>query len=331
LEVSAILIGEDGVTLLFSGRELLLLDGAGIEAWRKTSGFPISWCRLGEGAVDVFSADGRFVRYSWNGMELEHGSLEREELLFNAGNDNGLLCAGSDDWNIYAWSGRGKGAGAWPQPGRDQRKSRSAQAAIVDAGRMAVTGECLYLKSLAESDDPAMKQAALDAIREIVRAGDLMGRERYLIEILETMAGEAAFSPRYFMDQQINDFPAVRLQAVSLLSVVCGTDTAIFLRDLLMRERDAAVIVAIIESLGTIGSDINGSSIRAIGEATRKRELSQDPGVVLAAVKALEAINGYHGFLPDPSGLEILFSIAHGRYPKEIRKYALEVIGKMGK
>ncbi len=127
----------------------------------------------------------------------------------------------------------------------------------------------------------------------------------------------------------INSFPDVRTEAARLLGLVGSTRSRQALIQVIASEYDSIALSAEIEALGSLASDSDGASSRAIAAALSRAGTSPpDDRVASAALNAFERIGAYEGETDEPAAIAALLAISRGDFPQQIRSRALTVLRK---
>ncbi len=308
------------------------LDADGRLLWRTKlsaglSGEPL----LGTDRITVLASDGTLLTLTEKGAVADRFSLgTRGGTVLTS---DGRLYVGGRDWIIYVVQLSKEAAldrsCAWPEAGHDPAHSGRTSSAPNEVSGFAPGADSydLYLKSLFALGTRQAFTHILDDVSRRVEDRSLGRDVWYAVPILEHIAEAGVIEPVYEDNRVIDNFPDLRARAALLL----GTLGSLYSRDILIRlidrESDNVALASEIQALGLLGSDPDGSAVRAIAAAFRRTTASAPNSRVAAAVvTAYQGISRYEGGLFDRAAAEPLVSIAFGGYPDWIRASAGELL-----
>lgn len=225
----------------------------------------------------------------------------------------------------------GRQPGAWPQEGHDEAHSGRTDAGPPGGNEalLSTIPDYLYLQSLAAVDNRDILLLLLAGIRERIEDHSIGKSTWYVVRLLEQFSGEGLLNPVYRNMRVINNFPDVRTEAARLLGLVGSTRSRQALIQVIGNEYDPIALSAEIEALGSLASDSDGSSSRAVAAALSRAGMSPpDDRIAAAALDALERIDAYEGGTGEPAAVAALFAIYRGDFPQQIRSRALTVLRK---
>lgn len=270
--------------------------------------------------------------------------------------NTGILYLGGRDWIVYAvgepqFPGTSAGGsvssgaprpsstvhagarppGAWPQEGHDEAHSGRTDEGPPGGNEELLNSvpDFLYLRSLAEVDSRDIIMLLLAKIRERIDTHTIGKSTWYVVRLLEQFSGEGLLNPVYRNMRVINNFPDVRAEAALLLGMVGSTSSRHVLIQVIGSEDDVFALSAQIGALGSLASDSDGSSSRAIASAFSRAGMSPpDERIAAATLDALDRIGAYVGGVGEPAAAAALSSIYRGDFSQQIRSRALTVLRK---
>jgi hypothetical protein len=221
--------------------------------------------------------------------------------------------------------------GAWPQEGHDEAHSGRTDEGPPGGNEELLNSvpDFLYLQSLAAVDSRDIIMLLLAKIRERIDTQTIGKSAWYVVRLLEHFTGEGLLNPVYRNMRVINNFPDVRAEAALLLGRVGSTSSRHVLIHVMGNENDTFSLAAQIGALGSLASDSDGSSSRAIAAAFSREGMSPpDERMAAATLDALDRISAYEGGMGEPAAVAALSSIYRGHFSHQIRARALTVLRK---
>jgi outer membrane protein assembly factor BamB len=346
--------------------EVIAVNGSGDIAWRHAFGARIAGVSTGPEQIVVASAAGPVVGLSDTGRQLwktdtrhrlDAAPLLGETSVFEIAADgtilmlgpgraiassfavgtpgsavlshDGTLYVGGRDWIVYAIQPADGGPGAWPQEGHDEGHSGRTEAAPPgdNEALLSMIPDYLYLQSLTAVGNRDTLMLLLLEIRKRIETHTIGKSTWYVVRLLERFSGEGVLNPVYRNKRVINDYPEVRAEAADLLGMIGSTSSRHVLVQGIGTEMDTFALAAEIAALGSLASDSDGSSSRAIaGAVSLAGMFPPDFRVAAAAVDALDRIAAYEGGMEEPAAIAALFAIYRGEFPQQIRARALSVL-----
>ncbi len=221
------------------------------------------------------------------------------------------------------------GPAPWPQPGHDWMHSGRTEEAPPSGNDalLSQNPDYLYLQGIGEGGDRDSLQLVLREIAARVNGGSLGKSRWYVTRMLESITGSGIIVQVRENQRLINDFPDLRAAAAALLGRIGSVASRSTLLRVADAETDTVALAAEIRALGTIASDGDGASARAIAHAfTRTAAFGPDGRVAAAAVDALGRIAVYEGSLRETAAVLALSAITRGPYDETTRQRAVAVL-----
>jgi outer membrane protein assembly factor BamB len=312
---------------------IVALSSTGMLVWRMESGKSFAGgCMLGENAVLALATDGTLIALSRTGSVVGRAPFGTDGGAILAA--DGTIYVGGQDWLLNAWRAPAASyldtADPWPQMGHDSGHS-GRSGAMRHADNLALLEsdpDWLFLESLAEMGTRDAAARLLAEIRARVKAGFPDGSGWYVSRILERIASGGLHNPVYRNMRIVNDWPELRAEAADLLGTIGSLESRMLLISILTSEYDDVAKSSEIAALGSLGSDPDGASSRAIAAVFSKSGAGHPEGrIAAAAVGAIGRLIAYGGGIPDPSASSLLIAVLSGRYPESLRAAAQNFLG----
>jgi hypothetical protein len=334
-----------------TGKEIVAATTAGLvaafatdgkESWRASvPRQPVQLLAAGSDLL-VTAADGTVFRLAGGTVASSYSPGTAGGVVLDAG---GTLILGGRNWVVYALEraelglpavpgpgAAGTGAGgddSWPQQGHDAMHSGRTNEAPPGGNDalLAQNTDYLYLSGISAAGDRDSTLVLLNEIAARIDAGSLGKSRWYVALMLEQVAGEGIIHQVRQNQRLVNDFPDLRADAASLLARVGTVGSRATLLTVVDAETDSVALAAEIRALGSIASDGDGASARAIARAFQRRSVQgADRRLASAVVEALGRISVYEGALGESSAALALLAIARGPYDAGTREAALAVL-----
>gem|GEM_PF-5625981 len=164
----------------------------------------------------------------------------------------------------------------------------------------------------------------LATIEERITSAALFGSLDSVRSVLVTLAQEVYRDPIYSGSAVVNDYPAIRMAAVTLLGKILDSPSRRALATVATRDPDHAVAAAAFTALGAYGFDpesrLAESALRRFSEADTagKRTLSES----VARIAALPGAG--------TTGLELLNALTRAPIPRDLRERAMRLYRATG-
>jgi len=188
------------------------------------------------------------------------------------------------------------------------------------------------IRSLAESGDQDQKAAALRNINDLMKDNALSGDEEEYVRILSYLSGEGVTNIKTEHGAVINDFPAVRRDAVLLLGELGGPAARSALISVMRYDHDPYVLAEAAFALAKTGPDDEGKMISVFYlTLAGKKAVYDNDRVVQAVIRAIETISAATpSILEDPRIVEGLIFAAKPQlgYSRETRNLAEELLNR---
>jgi hypothetical protein len=195
------------------------------------------------------------------------------------------------------------------------------------------SAEIQVIHDLSADSNRDLKVMALDYIGEIIDRGSANDEIRV---ILEGLARDGVHNQVYLNGRVINNFPDLRIRAVSYLTELGTTeakDSLIKILEITRRasniEEDSSVITAAIKGLTKIGLSDNGDTLYSVNAAfLRYNTLKPDNALAQAVINAIDVFTDKG--IRDEANMGILMSIqTNYEYIWPVRNNAATVIAKL--
>ena len=312
--------GESWWVLLWSSDgTVAMVDAAGNERWRgvlsenglRQVHHAHPWDRLvavdGQGRAILSDLDGR-VRF----IQAIPEDMDRSYWVATAGQ----LVVWNEDWRVMVFSLTGPGGAVPPRPAapppavpapRRNRGLTSATRALADA-------------VLAGSS----REERWELLRRLdgqLDSGELFGRVGELGSVYADLAVEAYRSPLRRSQGVANDFPEIRIAAVSSLSRLGDRESRAVLAQVVRRDPVAAVAAAALDGVARFGVE-NGGALAAALERFQLGSNRERETLAPAMVAVLEQT----GIIGADPGLAqaVATELARAAVPIELRRRAVQ-------
>lgn len=214
------------------------------------------------------------------------------------------------------------------------------QAGAKAAGGQDLTIEQLYLsqdvelqilRSQALATDRASKELALQTIRSGVQDGTLTADNPGVLVVLQSLASEGVTQQVRAGQQVTNDFPDIRREAVNILGQMGGEKAKSVLLDVLGTDNEPMVLSEAVYALGRIGlNDSNDVTNHIVWVLNRENaKAAPDNNLAFACCLAVEKLAARGANMNDPEIVNSLLGIASGKYIRDVRLKAIDVIYKL--
>ncbi len=182
----------------------------------------------------------------------------------------------------------------------------------------------LYLEDILRGESSAGRRELLKELERRYQPGRAGSDIAYLRHLLESLGGEAYFSPIRRDSMIRNDFPWARAEAVRIMGKRPDTRTRNFLLRLGAVERNREVRVAILEQLLQLGHDpeLGGAhlALRYLKEEAGPRPYEP---LATAALSALRSLRSIEGEKLDPLLREAYRVVSEQNFSRELREDSL--------
>jgi len=235
-----------------------------------------------------------------------------------------MLIAGSDEWIIYAlraslpdrslWSQRGGDAAHGGRTGRNRF--------VFDESIYSSQLDWVYLKTMIDSPSVDDREKAVIEIALRIDEQPPGSGPGYMLPLLYRALGGGRLSAA--------GYPSVRAEAARLIGLIGNFESLEILVAALEEEDDNTVNAAIIDALGTLGTNYRNLSLQTVYNKIHGR--SGRPGddrVAAAAVRTVGLISNYSGNYGTGLATGILIDIYRGHYSKSIRDSAKAELRRM--
>jgi hypothetical protein len=205
----------------------------------------------------------------------------------------------------------------------------SAQEMSIEDSYLQQSVEIMIVKEQAASNDRESKLLALEYVRQMLDNGESNEAVR---AVLQDMALEGTLNKVRDEGRTANNFPDIRIKAVSYLGSIKSKESANALVKVLLIDPEPAVVAEAIHSLENIGINDNDEIVNAISFVFGRYE-ARNPNNVLA----LSVINALDTFCQktgsrNPEIYKILNSISVSpHYTKPVRDYAAKKLSEISK
>ena len=210
-----------------------------------------------------------------------------------------FLAVGGSEWvlHLFEFIGYGPGSPVVPGPaakGPPRRDPRDSE--------YRGDPDFIFLLRMAESRYAGRKREVLDDLEK--RHGrENFGRSLdYSSEVLRYLSAE----PHIVRGRP--NMPDIRIQALELLGMLGDSRDREFLAELLLRERDDAVLPAVLSAIAAVRSDLGEVMRRGMSLYLQSRPLPIPPRIAGSFLSALESIMRYHGS-PGEEGKAVLLRL----------------------
>lgn len=241
--------------------------------------------------------------------------------------ESGMLFVAGGDWILYAFETGASMHSPVPEVRENQgtRESWFTPPLVLER-QWGDTGDFLYLQHLMASGERGPKKRFLDEVTARVRAGALGASEPYVTGLLIVLAGEGIVTPYYHLTEAARHIPLIRSRAIAILGTLGTFDTAGFFEEMLQYEHDDCVLSAVIQAVGSLRVDPEGTLI-----TTMKEIIEKDSATVCtdrlaeATITSIQKIASYSGVL-NYQMRALLLTITKSTYSRNVRAHALEVL-----
>ena len=276
----------------------------------------------GAGSIALLSKDGILLKEtSVDGRLTEHRLA------------GGQLLSGSEQWIVRAFGAGESGSGGWSQKGADSANSGCSGRRLSrpDLGHAGVMPSYLYHRRMLGSPLLDDRMASLAEIEDMLdRQPESCGPDWLLPLLYDAAAAAPGPGNGSGAADDSGTYPQARAKAVQLLGRIGSIESSTVIADMLGRERDTLVASAMMEALGSLGSNCGNMVLGAIyGRMSRLSGLQRDDRAAIAAVRAIDLLHRYSGAGRDLYAGRVLLDIYRGNYSRVVRDEARIVLGSL--
>ncbi len=192
--------------------------------------------------------------------------------------------------------------------------------------------ELQIIRSQALTNDRDMKMLALQTIRNMVKEGGVENNPG-VFTVLGVLAVEGTNRQVREGGTVVNNYPMVRKEAAELLGSIGGEKAKNILLDILEVDPEPMVLSEAVYALGQIGLNDNGDVTDRIVWTLSRENAKQVPdnNFAFATLLAIERLAQAEGGVKDPEIINVLLGVAAGKYIKDVRLKAVDVLGTLRK
>jgi hypothetical protein len=263
--------------------------------------------------VEAWTYDGRL-------LSILDPHPPSSELLLT---DHGMAAWGDTQWTLHIWKGFRWPPYAWPVAGGGPGRPSTTTGGTSVSSRAAdwlENAQFRYLFALVASGEEAKQSQVLDLLEAKAAQGPLSESVPFANVLLLKTIRSGLTDLMFDQNRVTNNWPALRLRALRLLSRSAGLEDRGELLDLLDREFDPVVAAEGARALARSGWDGDGKILKRLMQLlNRMPDQAQVAQAVLEAAVSLWQINGTS---TDPVIIPLVQRLFQGPYPRSTKLQA---------